>query len=202
LGNKVPDNYIFSLLPWNIHIPQAMSQSQISSLTPNSIIITVPWDITVPVIGTIPGAILIPIFMLAWSIGLAIGLYGYALPRLLKSYNPLVSAAILGIYTMLITLPLLINNPNIAIMSVGLFALSFLAIWLYNSTNSILLVAIFLFFSEYMPNIVTYYIAHFSGINLPVYINKVIIIVMAGIIVVLYKDYFLGRLSAAQKGEE
>ena len=163
-GNTIPKDYGFSLLPWNIHVPQAMSQSELSSLTPNSIITLVPWNISIPVIGNIPGAALVPLFIILWSLSLAIGLYGYALPRLLKQYNPLISAAMLGIFTVFISVPLLINNPNIVIMIIGEFALPFIAVWLYSMTkNNILIVAIFLLFMEYMPNVATYYIASISG---------------------------------------
>ncbi len=202
-GNSISKNYGFSLLPWNIHVPQAMSQSELSSLASNAVITVAPWNISIPVLGNIPGALLIPLFMILGSLSLAIGLYGYALPRLLKLYNPLISAAILGVFTVLISVPLLINNPNIVIMIVGSFTVPFMAVWLYGMTkNNILLVAIFLLFLDYMPNISTYYIASASGINLPVYINKIIIVVMALAIVISYRVYFLKKIRVVPAGKK
>lgn len=203
LGNSIPKNYGFPLLPWNIHIPQAMSQSEISLLTPNSIITTVPWNISIPVIGNMPGAALIPLFIILWSLSLAIGLYGYVLPRLLKVYNPLISAAMLGVFTVFASIPLLINNPNIVIMIVGEFALPFIAVWLYSMTkNNILIVGIFLLFMEYMPNVATYYIASISRINIAVYINKMIIVIIAIGLVILYRDYFINKIRAVSTGKK
>ncbi len=202
-GNTIPKNYGLSLLPWNIHIPQAMSQTELSSLTANSIITLVPWNIWIPVIGNIPGAALIPIFIIVWSLSLAIGLYGYVLPRLLKQYSPLISAAMLGVFTVFASVPLLINNPNIAIMIVGEFALPFIAVWLYSMTkNNVLIVAIFLLFMEYMPNVATYYIASISGVNLAVYINKMIVVIIALGLVILYRDYFINKIRAISTGKK
>lgn len=202
-GNAISKNYGFSLLPWDIQVPKGMSQSELSSLSPNAVIPVIPWNISIPVLGNIPGASLIPIFMVLWSLSLAIGLYGYALPRLLKQYNPLISAAIVGIFTIFISVPMLINNPNIIMMMVGSFALAFIVVWLYSVTKSnILIMAIFLFFMEYMPNIVTYYIASTSGINMAVYINKLIIVVIALGLIILNRDYFLRKIRVRPEGKK
>lgn len=202
-GNAISKNYELSWLPWNIHVPQAMSQSELASLAPGTVVTVVPWNISIPVIGNIPGALLIPLFMIIWSLSLALGLYGYALPRLLKQYNPLISATILGVFSVFVSVPLLINNPNIVITIIGSFALPFLAVWLYDVTkNNILIVAIFLLFMEYMPNIVTYYIASTSGNNMAVYINKMIIVVIALVLVILYKDYFLKKIRVVPAGKK
>lgn len=201
-GNTIPGSYSMSLLPWNIHVPHAMAQSEISSLSPNAIISLISWNISMPILGNIPGALLIPLFMMLWSLSLAVGLYGYALPRLLKRCNPLISAAILGIFIVFITIPLLINNPNIIVMILGLFVSPFLVVWLWSvSQNNTLLVAIFLFFLEYMPNLITYYIAHYTGNNLAVYINKMIIVVITLAVVISYKDYFLKKIRVLPDNE-
>jgi uncharacterized protein len=202
-GNAISKDYVFSLLPWNIQVPQAMSPSEIASLTSSSLIPVAPWNITIPVLGEIPGAILIPLFMIIWSLSLAIGLYGYALPRMLKQFNPLISAATLGVFTVFISVPLLINNPNILIMIAGEFALAFVAVWLYSMTNNnILVVAIFLLFMEYMPNVITYFITSTSGNSQAVYINKLIIVVIALAIVILQRDYFLKKIRAVATGNK
>jgi hypothetical protein len=119
----------------------------------------------------------ITLVILISSLGLALGL-GYMLPLLMKTYSPFVSSAITAVFLIIYRGTALINDPNAIIMCIGLVALAYFIVWLYDSTRqSLLLLTVFLFVYTYLQNLVTYPIAAFSGSSLPIYIDKIVFII-------------------------
>jgi|SRR5271157_208948 len=140
-----------------------------------------------------PLSLNVTIYIIISAIGLAIGL-GYAFSVLLKNYGPIVSAAITGIFLVIYKGFISIHDPNIIIMSVGLFTLAFLLVWLYYYTKrSILIMAIFLAVYVYMSNMLTFGIASDSGTVLPIVINKIIYILITLAIIVLDMNFFFEK---------
>ncbi len=134
-------------------------------------------------------------YMLISAIGIALGL-GYALPLLLEQFSPLTSAAIVGVFIVLYKGLISIHDPNIGIMSVGLFAIVFLAVGLYRHTMYTSLAAtVFFFLYVCVPNMVTYPMAALSGNVLPIYISKIVYLIIAIAIVVLFRSYYMGTTS-------
>jgi hypothetical protein len=137
-----------------------------------------------------PLSLTVTFYIILSAIGLAIGL-GYAFSVLLSEHGPMLSAAVVGIFLVIYKGFVSIQNPNILIMSVGLFALAFILLWLYYyAKSSLLIIAIFLILFVYMSNIITYDLASMSGTSLPIYINKIIYILMTAAIMVLDMSFF------------
>jgi len=111
------------------------------------------------------------------SVGLALGL-GFALPLLLKTYSPAVATAITALFMILYRAMSLINDKNAIVMCIGLVALAFLLVWIYNNArNSLVILTIFMFLYTLLSNSITYQLSLYSNTGTPVIINKALLIV-------------------------
>jgi hypothetical protein len=148
-----------------------------------------------------PLSLTITAYVIIGAIGLAIGL-GYVFSVMVKAYGPVLTAAIAGIFLIIYKGLVSYQDPNIVIMSIGLFAIAFLLVWLYYyARDSVLILAIFLALYVYMSNIITYSIAADSGLALPIFINKVVYIVMIAAIMVLDMGFFFEERPRQEKGK-
>jgi hypothetical protein len=148
-----------------------------------------------------PLSLTLTAYVIIGAIGLAIGL-GYVFSILMKAYGPVLTAAVSGVFLIIYKGFVSFQDPNIVIMSIGLFAIAFLLVWLYYyARDSILIVAIFLALYVYMSNLITYAIAADAGLSLPIFINKLVYIVMIAAIMVLDIGFFFEERPRQEKGK-
>lgn len=91
------------------------------------------------------GLIAIPFWVLSFGIGEETGWRGYALPRLQESHSPLAATFILWFFWALWHLPLFFYTYDAVVLPgflLGLLAGAIVFTWLYNSTGSILIAAV------------------------------------------------------------
>lgn len=125
------------------------------------------------------------------SVGLVLGL-GYALPLLMRLYSPMVTSVFAALFVILYRAAALVNDPNFIVMCVGLIALTFLLVWMYNNArNSLLPMMIFMFLYTLISNLLTYRLTAYAGNALPIYLNKALLIVGILAVVLLYRYFSL-----------